>query len=574
MPLILFALLALLTACAPQPASERSARTLVVPAARMRGFDPVQGGDVATFVAVARIYEGLLKYDYGALPYRLAPALAIALPEISPDGRIYRFTIKPTARFADDPCFVARGGQGRAVTAADVCYSLRRLLDPANRSPGVWTIEARILGAQAWRAAALASGRADYAAPIAGLRCPAPDRIEIELVAPDPQFPWVLALPYTAVVPREAVDYYGARFSEHPVGTGPFVLESWRRNYRVAYRRNPDWNRDARYETWGGRAAALPYLDRLVEWVIDDGATRWLAFLRGDLALFPDIGADEWDQVATAEGALRPELAARGIALTSHTGLDTFYIGFNQDDPVVGRKPALRQALAHAFDRETWRAYYRGRVVPARGPLPPGVAGYRDAPPYYPYDLKRARALLAEAGYPDGYDPATGRRLELTLAVGDTQADIRESTELLCSFFERLGIVVRAEYFPRPVFFRRLERREAQMFRLSWYGDYPDPENFLQLFYSPNASPGPNRVNLADPGYDEAFTAFRRLPPGPERAAQAAALEDRVMAAAPWLPLHHSRRVSLYHAAVQNLHATDFPYGIEQYLAIEERTDP
>ncbi|HQQ04883.1 MAG TPA: ABC transporter substrate-binding protein [Kiritimatiellia bacterium] len=524
---------------------------------RIRGFDPVRAGDVASQLAMGKVYEGLLQYSYLDRPYRLEPLLAEEMPDVSPDGLVFTFRLKRGVHFHDDPCFP--GGKGRELTAEDFIYSIKRAADKKNLSTGWWAFNGRIQGLNEFREAAAGESPTDYSVPVAGLTAPDPHTLQITLTRPFPQLLWILAMPYAYAVPREAVEYYGENFVSHPVGTGPFILSEWRRNYRLEYRRNPAWH--------GG----APGLERIVEYMIGDSSTRWLAFLTGQLDFYKDISHDNWDVIFRDGGRLAPELAARGIRASGIAGLDTYYIGFNMDDPVVGHNKKLRKALTCAFDSEAWIKYYNHRVTRARGPIPPGVEGYSDEPALHPYDLEKARKLLAEAGWPDGRDPQTGKRLELTLELGQTDTEIRESTELFIGFMDKLGVVINPSYNNKPAFFKKIEQREAQMFRLSWFADYPDAENFLQLFYGPNASPGPNRVNYRRPEYDRLYEEIRVMQEGPERKELYRRMAAMVEEDCPWIFMHHPMTYVLHHDRLRNYAPHDFPYGMEKHFRLEER---
>ena len=247
------------------------------------------------------------------------------------------------------------------------------------------------------------------------------------------------------------------------------------------------------------------------------------------------------------------------------------YVAFNMDDPVVGANKKLRQALSCAFDAVAWQEFQNGRVLTPNGPVPPGVAGHCVEPLPYGFDLARAQKLLAEAGYEDGKDPATGRRLKLTLELGtaDNQ-EARQAAELMASFFERVGVVLDLSYNHWPAFLQKLERRQAQLFTLTWLGDYPDAQNFLQLFASQNVSPGPNRANYQSAEFDRLYQQLIALPESPERerlaqAAQAILLED-----CPWILSGHPMAFSVRHARLQNYQRHDFPWGMEKHWSLAE----
>ena len=199
---------------------------------RIRGFDPAHALDEPTVRATGRLYEGLLQYAHKERPYRLEPLLAAAMPTVSEDGLTWRFELRRGIYFVDDRCFTASGGKGRELVAADVVYSIMRIADTQVGSSGFWTLRGKIEGLDDFRAASLGEEPTDYDLPIAGLRAIGTHEVEIRLTEPYPQLPWVLAMPYTFVVPREAVEYYGEQFANHPVGSGPYILASARQNYR------------------------------------------------------------------------------------------------------------------------------------------------------------------------------------------------------------------------------------------------------------------------------------------------------------------------------------------------------
>jgi oligopeptide transport system substrate-binding protein len=573
--LLLGAALALAAGCGARDAAVDAVPTLRVTTSRIRGFDPAQAMDVATMQATGKLYEGLLQYSYWDRPYRVEPLLAADMPTVSDDGLTWRFRIRENIFFADDPCFVAAGGKGRELVAQDFVYSIQRIADVKVGSGGYWTFRGKIEGLDEFRAASQGDGPTDYDAPIAGLRAIGTHELELRLTQPYPQLPWVLAMPYAFVVPREAVEYYGAQFMNHPVGTGPYVLAAARQNYRYEYQANPKWQQTGRIERMPADERTpdadrpLPLVPRIVEVVVGDPSTAWLMFMSGQLDRVA-VGRDQWESIATPDGQLLPELARRGIALTRSPEMAVNYTAFNMDDPVVGPNPKLRQALTCAFDAAQWLDFHKGRLMIPTGPVPPGVAGHSDAPPPHGFDLARARRLLAEAGYPDGKDPATGRRLVLTLEIGSADnPEARQAAELLASFMERIGVRLVPSYNNLPALFQKISRRQAQMFSLTWVGDYPDAQNFLQLFYSPNASPGPNRANYVNETFDRLYRELVALPDSPEREALCREAAAVVLEDCPWLFTGYPMAFGVRWDRLKNDLRHDFPWGMEQYWRID-----
>lgn len=580
------------SACRGQPVKPASPHEIVYygETDRIRGFDPARAGDVASALAISRIYEGLYQYAYLARPYRLEPALAEGMPEVSADGLVYTIHVRRGIYFSDDPCFVATGGRGRELTAADFVYAIKRVADVKTESTGFWAFNERIVGLNEFRDATLGDQLVNYDRPVAGLETPDRYTLRITLTRPYPQWVWILAMHYAFAVPREAVEYYTGRagrewFHSHPVGTGPYRLASWTRNYRIEFVRNPKWAETSRVERYpsegesgdlenGLLAAAgrpVPFIDRVVQYVIEDASTQWLLFLGGQVEQ-SGISRDNWDAVIGADRKLTPALAKRGLRLLTAPSMTTYYVGFNMDDPVVGPNKKLRQALCFAFDAEAWMRYYNMRMLPANGPLPPGIAGARpvEAPNPYALNLEKARRLMTEAGYPDGVDPVTRRRLVLTLEVGSANdPDARASVELFASFMEKIGVRIEPCYSNWPTFLDKLDRRQSQLFRLAWVSDYPDAENFLQLFYGPNSSPGPNHSNYVNPEFDKLYEKVRIMPDTPERTVLYQTMAAIVMEDVPWLCLSYPLTFGLQHGWMKNYKPHDYPYGLSKYYDLD-----
>lgn len=550
--------------------------------ARIKGLDPARAGDVASSAIVGRIYEGLLEYAYLDRPYHLQPMLASAMPDISADGRTYTFHIRKGIFFQDDPCFP--GGTGRELTAEDFVYSIKRIADLKNSSSGYWAFNGRIVGLDEFRAASAGKAPTAYDAPVEGLSAPERYVFQINLKESYPQLLWVLAMHYAFAVPREAVEFYGAGFVNHPVGTGPYILEKWKHNYRIEFVRNPKWAETGRIETYpstgteAARAAGLlddagrplPFIDRIVQYVVDDAATSWMMFLAGQFS-FSSILRDNWDAVIKPDSGLVEELKGQGVELLSSPTLNLYYIGFNLDDPVVGKNKKLRQALSCAFNPELLVQYYNGRVAPVYGPLPDPLAGFKPQPTAYSFNIEKARQLLAEAGYPDGIDPATGRRLELMLELGGATPDVRQVVDLMAGMFDKVGVVLKASYNNWPAFLDKMDRRQAQMFELGWVADYPDAENFLQLFYSANASPGPNHANYANSQFDRLYEQMRIMLPGAEKDRLCEQMADLIIEDCPWVFMYQPMDFAVIHDWLKNYSLHDFPYTMVKYRRIDNK---
>ena len=534
---------------------------------RVASMDPIKAESAGANRAVALAYETLLEYDYLARPYKLKPYLLEAMPVLDATGKIYRCKLREDCFFG--PSILLGDGkneQSRAVTAFDVVYSLKRLADAKLASPGYWTIKGKILGIDSFHQASMdMSAPTDYDIEVAGLRVLDARTFEIELVEPSTEFLWILAMPYTAVVPREVAEKFGSAFGTIECGSGPYTLTSWKRNYSMIFtkRLNRSDARDAfqPIENDNGQRS----FDEIRFFVMDDASTRWLSFLAEGLDINQEISRDNWDAVISSEGTLSEELKQQGIRLVSKDSMMVSYIAFNMDDAIVGKNKLLRQAMTCAFDAEAWIRLNKGRVAFADGPVPPNVEARLEEANSLNYNLAKARELLAAAGYKDGIDPATGRPLKLTLDLGRTDQETRESAELIASFMQKIGIELALQYNNWPLFLKKISRRESQLFMVAWLADYPDALNFLQLFYSKNASPGPNRCNYSNRRYDELYEAANIEQNHDKRAEYILEMQRIIREDAPWIFIHYGRDNVLLKPHLSNVVPHDFPYGLEKH---------
>ncbi len=405
--------------------------------------------------------------------------------------------------------------------ADDMVRSLKRLMDPDIVSPNGWlmksvdTIEA------------------------------ADDRtVVVKLKSRCHFFPWLMAMSASSVIRPDGS------------GTGPYELTSWWRNHEMVFKRR---------KPVPGTFDTIRYL------VVDDLTTQWLMFLKGEIDFLGEISKDNWDAVMGRDGNLDPKLAAEGVTLHSIPALEIYYVGVNLRDPVLGPNKKLRQALNAAFDYPRWEEYYSRRTLPADGPVPPGVDGKLSEPFPYAYNLEKAKKLVEEAGYPGGIDPKTGRRLVITLSYGKASAGVRETGELMASFYEKIGIKLELSFQTWDAYLKAVNEGRVQLYSMGWVGDYPDAENFLQLFYSKNVSPGPNHSHYVNPEYDKEYDAAMNSTTTEERNAHWAKCQRMVCEDCPWIYGHFSKANSLVRPRVLNYIPSNFPYGQEAYFKVNDK---
>ena len=366
---------------------------------------------------------------------------------------------------------------------------------------------------------------------VPGMRALDDRTLRFELTQPHPVFTWLLSMNYGAVYPREAIERYGMDFLNHPVGCGPYRVEDYFvYDKKVVYVKNPTWH-GQRYPTEGApgdREAGLlddagkelPFLDRVEFVVVPQSQPRWLKFVEGDLEWI-ETEKEIWAKAMTAEGRLVDHLAAKGVRVDRQPRQNAAFTGFNMTDPVIGAPAGeagkkLRQAMSLAYDRDLWIKVMRNGTwaEPAFGPIPSNVPGYQAdvRSPYSTRDLVRAKRLLQEAGYPEGRGLPV-----LKYEMSNADAVTRNGSEIFKNCMADVGIKIELSANQWPQFISKIDKKEAQIFGMSWNADYPDAENFLQLFYGPNEAPGSNGTNYKNPQYDELYRRMALMQPGPER---------------------------------------------------------
>ena len=564
-----------------------------------RTLDPAQVSDTTSAEILCQFYDALYQNAYLDRPYRVVPALAASYPEkrifyenVQEKGKTkkkarmeYIFKLRDDIFFQDDPCFP--GGKGRRVIANDVIYSIKRLADPAVQSTGYWLVAGKIKGINDFFKKAAAAGKADYSQDVEGLKAIDDRTLKITLTEPFPAFIYVMSMPYTAPVAREAVEYYNAPgrngFSRHPVGTGAYRLKSWERQHRITMERNPNFRKEY-YPSSGApgdkekgllndAGKQLPFLDEVWYTIISTAQPMWLLFLQGYLDA-SGIPQEQFDRVVTKNLELSDDYIRKGISLEIASDLDIYYLAFNMRDAILGKNKYLRQALSLAYDTDLYnQIFMNGRGINAQGPLPPGIFGYdpKLKNPYKTHDLLKAKELMAKAGYPGGIDSRTGKQLELVYDIGSDSIRAREAAIFDMRCFEQLGIKMKLQVNTWAQQLERSHKGTFQMFSLGWIADYPDPENFLQLLYGPNAPPNPNSSSFSNPEYDRLYEEMKNMENTPEREAVIHTMVGIVIEECPWIFNVHSPSYVLRHSWAKNGKSHSISGNYRKYVRVDPK---
>jgi ABC-type transport system substrate-binding protein len=494
------------------------------------GFDPVKVQDYYSQTVCEAIFEPLMTYDYLARPAKLVPRAAEAMPVISDQARTYVFKIRKGIYFAPDPVFK---GKPRELTAADYAYTIKRFRDPANKSP-YESFLGGVVGLDEVKKDAERTGKFDYDRKVEGLQVLDRYTLRVKLKETDYNFAHILALPNTGAVAREAIEAYAEDTNAHPVGTGPYLLTEWKRSNKIVLEANPSfrgfsWHFESSSDPADKERIAamegktMPQIGRVEISIIEEQQAAWLAFQNGELDILHL--REQFAPVALPNGQVNADLAARGVTLNRTTDPDINYTYINTSDPDFGgfakEKIALRRAIFMAFDNDEYiRVIRKGQAIIESYPIPPGVIG--NDPTYrsiVPYDPPLANKLLDYFGYKrdaDGYRTwPNGKPLVWRYSSTPASRD-RELDELWQKSLERIGIRLQIDKnrFPEEL----KQERACQLLSrtASWIADYPDGDDFMQLFYGPNSGENNNACfRLAE--WDRIYLKTKTMPDSSER---------------------------------------------------------
>ncbi|MFZ6710631.1 ABC transporter substrate-binding protein [Undibacterium sp. TC9W] len=538
-------------------------------------LDPAVASDVPSVSINENIFEPMLLYDYLARPVKLKPNTLKSMPEILDQGKTYVLHLQPGIMFTPDPAFK---GKPRELTAEDYIYSIKRIYDPAVKSPWLFMFEGKLLGDEKLKPTKDGKGQEfNLQTSIPGLQAVDKYTLRVRLNAPDSNFLFILATTATGAMAREVVEAYGNQVGNHPIGTGPFILGQWQRSFRIELLANPQYRKvvfnDQGTDEITRKIAAnltgqtLPRVSKVEIKIMEEQQSRVLGFLNHEFDYLEQVPPPLSNMVLD-DGKLKPALQQQGVRLSLFTPLQTSYMWMNMEDPVIGgytpEKIALRRAIALSYDsKEDIALMEKGLAIQAQSPLPPNVLGY-DANYKTPvqYDVKLANALLDKFGYKraaDGYrNLPDGQPLHLQMhSLASTTGRLRD--EVWRKNLDAIGIHVSFKTDKHSEILRAARLGKVQMTEANWIADFPDAENFYQLLYGPNAGRANySRFNL--PAFNKLHEEAMRLSDSPERTAIYRQMAQLMHGYSPWVPRIHPVTADLSQPWLQNFyrHPVDF----------------
>ena len=479
-------------------------------AADMQHLDPALAYDTTSQTVTRMLYDQLVEYAEGST--QLIPGLAEAMPTVSADGLTYTFKLRPGIKFVKGDGTVLRD-----MTADDVVASLNRILDPnlkPSPSPVGSAFFSIIDGAQA-----VLDKKATTATGIVAVD---PSTVTIKLVKPDKRLLAILAMSFGSVVPKELAGEDTAAFEKAPVGTGPYYLESYQQGSKAVLKRNTSyWQPD------------LPKTDSVEVRFLVEQNTEIQQAQAGQLDITGEfIPSGVYSQI-TGDPTLTEQVKHR-------IDVATFYVSMDTTDPKkILSNVKVRQAINMAIDKANVVKLYNGRGGVADCILPPAMPGYDASCKPYTYDVEGAKKLMAEAGFPNGFE---------TTMYSDTTEISKSSTVAIQQDLAKIGITVKLVPQDFDVLLGTITvPHQAPLVFIGWFQDFPDPSDFFDPILScATAVPGSfNTAGYCNKDVDALGAKALAEQDDTARLAEYQQIQKMVMADAPWAPVFFNESVIL-----------------------------
>ncbi len=478
-------------------------------------LDPAFTRSQAEIWAVSQLFNTLTELDSSLRP---VPSLAKRWL-VSDSGRNYTFHLHADVLFHPHPLW--KHDAERRLRAADVVFSLRRLVDSTTASPGAWVLTDKVDLGSVW------------------IHAPNDTTVVLRLKESHPQLPSLLSMNFCMIVP-ELLMQRGINLRTQPVGSGPFRFAYWEQEVRMVFLRHDDyWEKDR-------QGVSLPYLKAVNIDLIRNKQTAFMKFIRGEYDFFNGIEGGFKDELLTKKGTLSPKYQGK-FTLINKAFLNTEYLGFYLDSNSAHplQRQALRKALSFAIDRQALVRYLRNGVGD------PGIHGF--VPPVlldrkvqgYSFQPEQAAALLVEAGFPGGKGL---QELEL-----NTTSDYADMALFIQQAWSQIGVRCRISIHPGGQLRQLRNKGAIQLFRGSWIADYADAESYLACFYTPNFSPGgPNYTHFSNTEFDARYQKLNTAADSIRREIMFR-MDQSLCDAAPFIVLYYDRSIRMVHKNITGL---------------------
>jgi peptide/nickel transport system substrate-binding protein len=456
------------------------------------GLDPITVTDGESFKVTKNIFETLV--EFGPQDTEVNPGLAEDW-EISDDGLTYTFFLRQGVKFHD----------GTDFNADAVVYNFERWM---NGTKDKFYYYASMFG----------GFKGDEGHVIEEVKAVDEYTVEFKLKRPQAPFLKNLAMSPFGIASPAALEEYGEKFTENPVGTGPFKFVEWKRNDKIVLEKNENYWKEG-----------YPKLDGIIFKSIPENSARLNALMTGEIDLADGINPTDVPQIES-----NPNLQ-----LFKRPSMNVGYLGFTATRKPFDN-PLVRQALNHAIDRQAIiDAFYAGMAEPAKNPMPPVIPGYNDEIEPYEYDLEKAKKLLEEAGYPDGFE----MELWAMPVPRPYMPDGQKVAEVIQASFEKIGVKAKIVSFEWATYLEKARNGEADAFLLGWTGDNGDADNFLYVLLDKDNIGSNNYTYYSNDELHDILIQAQTEIDEEKRNELYKKAQEIIREDAPWAPLVHSTPV-------------------------------
>lgn len=533
----------------------------------VKTFDPAQAFDDTSLNILGQSLDTLYQYHYLKRPYEVIPSLAEEMPLILNNGKTYIIKIKKNVQYHHHKSFKNK----RFVKAQDFVLGIKRLYFKPLNSVGRFIFDKKIIGLEKFQAKVGDDFQKMLNTPIEGLFALDDHTLKIELTRADPNIIYYLSMYFTAPVPKELLIYLQNNLSSTLIGTGAFVFKDHIQN--VYHFEKFDNYRFESYPSVGDRYAntkkllrasrkKIPFVDELNFYIIENEDEKWDLFLKGKIDLI-NTPVKYLSKVSRQDSELLDLFSKKNIEVKFFSKIASRWLGFNMQDPLIGKSLYLRKAIAHAIDFEKYLEVIGNNInLKANSILHPSIKGYRPTHSNnFNYNLSLAKDFLRKAGYPE----AKGLPTLILSTRGNTKQTLDEAN-FIKEQLEKIGLRIALEVLTFSEFIKR--GRQGKLKHLwidNWIYDYPDAENILQLLISKNI-PGVNKSGFSDDQVDSLYKNLVNTLDSNERLKIIYQIENIVYEKLPWVMMMYESSYLLKSKSLKNFRKSYFIKNNIKYL--------
>ncbi len=492
-------------------------------------FNPQLGTDGPTFNATSRIlYDRLVEFEYGGT--KIVPGLAESW-SVSKDGLQFTFKLRKGVQFHSTKDFKPT----REFNADDVLFTFdrMRLKDHSFHKVNGGNYEY--------------FNSMDMGKLIKNISKVDSHTVRFELSQKEAPFLANLAMDFASLLSAEYGQQLLAKKTPEkidldPVGTGPFVLTRYVKDNSIRYESHPKYYQGA------------AKIDRIVFSIVVDPSVRTQKLRAGECHLIAEPSPND----------LKTMKANKKILVMEQAGLNVGYLALNVEKPPLNNLK-VRQAIHHALNRVSYLdTIYLAQAELAKNPIPPSMWSYNLKTKDYAYDIEKAKKLLAEAGFKDGFDTEIW-----TLPVSRPyNPSGKKMGELMQADLLKIGIRAKLVTYDWPTYLEKSRKGEHQMIQLGWTGDNGDPDNFLNVLLGCVAvQSGSNVARWCNKEFDRLIIQAKQVTDVKKRAELYLKAQDVFKQQAPWVTLAHAKVFRAMSDTVQNYKIS--PFGTESFYYLD-----